>query len=381
MLYVKHHQTGERMKKRNIGMLLACLLVLGLQPQVTHAQISLDVGGYMQNWFIAHEENELIDQNGELYSTSVQGFRVRRARMVARGTISDQFSATTWIEFAGTTPSLLDFHVDAHLRPWFNVRAGQFIMPGQSHDTARLVSSRLIFYERSPVTTRLATVMGYSAFRDVGMMVYGQHGRVWYGVHAGNGAGRFNHAGTSITERQSGGGLYGARVDVSLTDTWTVGSHISTNQQRDVVQSGSDPFDIDRTSWSVRTATNNALIPGLFSQFEYMSLNGSESSRGIRTDASGEYTMHGFYAELGYRITREWHLLGRYDELIEKPGQGTADVDRSTVNNITLGISRFIYQENTELARLHLNYSFGSSGPMDLDNSILVLVFQLRFIP
>lgn len=357
--------------------------------QSANAQIKLDVGGYMQNWYIANQSTDILTPSqenlGVLGSKTIetQGFRIRRARITAKGRIGDRFSTTTWIEFAGSTPSLLDFHVDAHIRPWLNIRLGQFMMPGQSFDTARLVSSKLIFYERAPITTTLSNGMGYSAFRDVGIMVYGQHGRLWYGVHAGNGAGRFNYAGSNITERSAGGGLYGGRIDWELFDGFTLGSHVATNQQKDVVQSGTGPFDINRSSWSFRAVTNNLGIDGLFSQFEYMSLTGKDDSRGINLKVDGEYKLHGFYAELGYRITREWHVLGRFDEMILKPGQGglAQAWNRYGQNNYTIGITRYIFDGNSELVRAHLNYSFGESGPMDLKNSILVAVFQLRFIP
>jgi len=372
------------LRKIIVSIATVVLLSFWLGNQQSQAQINLDLGGYMQNWYIANQSNEIFDTSVENTRTlETQGFRVRRARLVARGNLNERFSATTWIEFAGSTPSVLDFHFDAHFRPWFNIRIGQFRMAGQSYDTGILGSASLPFYERPGITSHVAGVMGYSAFRDIGVMAYGRHGRLWYGVHAGNGAGRFNHAGSVITERKSGGGLYGARVDLEVLDGFTLGGHVSTNQQRDVVQAGTGPFDIDRTSWSLRLVTNNFGIDGLFSQFEYVGLTGKDDSRGVSLGTDREYNVHGFYAELGYRFTREWHLLGRYDEMVEKPGQvGLAnEFDRFASNNYTLGISRFIYDGNSELARIYLNYSFGKSGPTDLDNSILVAVFQLRFIP
>ena len=55
---------------------------------------------------------------------------------------------------------------------------------------------------------------------------------------------------------------------------------------------------------------------------------------------------------------------------------------RAQINNYTVGLSRFIFNDGgAEIARLHLNYSFGETGPMDLNNSILVAVLQVRFIP
>lgn len=359
--------------------------------QTASAQIKLDVGGYMQNWYIANQSVEKLESSlaggvptTSIHSEDINGFRIRRARLTARGQINDTFSVTTWIEFAGSTPSLLDFHIDMRFRPWFNLRVGQFIMPGQSHDTSRLSSSRLIFYERSPITTRLSSVMGFTAFRDIGVMAYGQHGRLWYGIHAGNGGGRFVHAGSTITERKAGGGLYGARVDYTLVDGLTLGGHVSTNQQRNVVRPGIATYDYDRSSWSLRLATNDFGIDGLFTQFEYMSLKADDENIGFQGINDGEYLLHGFYGEIGYKLTRQWHILARYDEMIEKPRQLSQHVIalRTQNNNYTVGLSRFIYNDGgAEIARIHLNYSFGETGPVDLNNSILVAVFQLRFIP
>ncbi len=368
------------MKKRMTPFTLSVLFIFLMLSTQSQAQIHLDVGGYMQTWYIAEQQNELLDINGNVYDTSVQGFRMRRARTVARGQISDSFSAATWMEFAGSSPTLLCFFADAHIQPWFNIRFGQFIMPGQSFDTGRLPSSQLIFYDRASITSTLSRTMGFDLFRDIGVMAYGQHGRLWYGIHASNGSGRFQHAGSNITERNAGSGIYGGRVDFEMFDGFTLGGHFSTNQQRDVVQNGTGPFDINRTSYSFRAITNNLGIDGLFSQFEYMQLTSRDSNGGMVLNDEGEYNLHGFYTQIGYRITADWHVLGRYDEMTQKPGQ-TFETGHFHTNRYVLGLSRYIRHDGNEIVRTHLNYSFGKSGPIELSDSILVLVFQLRFIP
>jgi hypothetical protein len=367
---------------KNITASFPCivLFIFLLMPLNTDAQAKLEVGGYMQTWFIADEQHERLDLNGDIYDTTVQGFRVRRARTVARGNINDHFSAATWIEFAGSSPSLLCFYGDAHITPWLNFRVGQFIMPGQSFDTGRLPSSQLIFYDRSAVTSTLSRSMGFDFFRDIGVMAYGQHGPLWYGIHASNGTGRFQQAGSNISERNSGGGIYGGRLDVQVFDGFTFGGHFSTNQQRDVVQNGTGPFNVNRTSYSVRTVTNNLVINGLFSQFEYMQFTSKDSNGGMVLGNDGKYNLNGFYAEIGYRITPDWHIMARYDEMTQKPGQ-TVETALSHSNRYVLGLSRYIRHDGNEIVRTHLNYSFGQSGPMELSDSIVVLVFQLRFIP
>lgn len=350
-----------------------------LAASTATAQISLDVGGYLQTWYIANQQTELT--TGE--TINMNGFRLRRARITARCIISDRFSTTIWTDFAISNNILLDFHADAHFHPVFNIRLGQFIMPGQSYDTARLVSSRLIFWERPGVSTALASGMGLDAFRDIGVMMYGRHKNLWYGVHAGNGAGRFTQAGSHITERKPGGGLYGARLDLEILPGLSLGGHISTNQQRDVVERGTGPFDIDRRSTSFRIATSDLGIDRLYSQFEYMYMQVNDDSRGVRTGPNGVYDLNGFYGEIVYGIAKEWHILGRFDRLDQSPGQ-VADLSVNESFNqdqYTFGITRYLFHNDREIALAHLNYAASSSSPDNLYSHIIVLVMQLRFIP
>ncbi|MFW6347622.1 MAG: hypothetical protein ACOC2C_03295, partial [Cyclonatronaceae bacterium] len=292
------------------AVLIAILFSFIAAPRA-QAQSKLEVGGYMQTWYIPNQSGDVAPNSDADFTTS--GFRLRRARLVARGRLNDTFSATSWLEFAGANNILLDFHIDAHLKPWLNLRAGQFIMPGQSYDTGRLVSSQLRFWERPQATTQLSSTMGYDGFRDIGVMAYGSYGRLWYGIHAGNGAGRFSQAGSQIRERDFGSGLYGARVDYEAIDGLTIGGHLSTNQQNNLVEeAGQQPFDIDRTSWSLRLNTNNLGVERLYTQFEYLSMYVNDDNRGV-TAIDGEYDMHGWYAEAGYGITPAWQVLARYE--------------------------------------------------------------------
>lgn len=363
------------------------IVLLSVLPFTTNAQISLDLGGYMQTWYIANQSTEVVTPSQGMLpvlgtkTIETQGFRLRRARLTARGSLNETFSATTWIEFAGSSTQLLDFYINADIKPWLNLRIGQMIMAGQTYNTARLVSSRLMFYERPAITGRVSGAMGYSAFRDIGLMVHGQYGRLWYGINAGNGTGRFQQSGTNITERDAGGGLYGARADFELLDGITIGGHFSTNQQRNVVQNNTGPFDIDRISYSGRFATNEVGFKNLFTHFEYTFLEGKDEQ--ITGGQADTYKLHGLYAQAGYRLSKEWQVLGRYDEIVEKDGitQSIFDGPRTATNHYTFGLSRLIFHEDKEIARTHLNYSFGESGPADLGHSALVLVFQVRFIP
>jgi len=377
----------KRPQLRTLIYSASILFIAFLFPFTATAQISLDLGGYMQTWYIASETNEILENDSGTFpdlkenTVHTQGFRIRRARLTARGSLNDTFSATTWVEFSGSSAQLLDFYINANIKPWFNIRFGQMMMAGQTYNTSRTPSSTLMFYERPAITGSVSSAMGYSAFRDIGVMIHGSYGRLWYGVHAGNGTGRFQQSGTNITERDTGGGLYGARIDYELLDGMTIGGHLSTNQQRNVVQNNTGPFDIDRTSYSTRFATDGFGIKNLFTQFEYTFMEGNDDR--IAADGTDSYKVHGLYAQAGYKLSKQWFVLGRYDEIVEKDGvtQSVVDGPRTATHHYTFGLSRLIFHDDKEIARTHLNYSFGEAGPADLGHSALVLVFQVRFIP
>lgn len=358
---------------------IICILLI--QPRLSFGQSELKVGGYLQTWFIGNQHTESINENGLLSENNVQGLRLRRARLTARGSINDLLSVTTWVNVASKTPSLLDFYVTVDISKALLLKIGQSAMPGKMYDASRNVSSKMRYFQRAEVSKKSGDLMGYDALRDVGVSATGQIGKLWYGVNAGNGLGRFQYAGSSFTSRNFGSGLYAARLDYELFEGVEIGGHFSTNQQRNLVQNGSDPFDINRNSYSLRAYAENLPVPKFFAQAEYTFLTAKDNNWGIRTNADGKYTLSGFYAEAGYHFNRRWSLVGRYDEMTEKPAQDLTSPE-SISNHYTFGISRFIFnKEDAEIARFHFDYSFGKSSPLDLKDSILVLVFQVRFIP
>lgn len=365
------------MFKTSFLLLSSLLIIITSQPAA--AQTDLKVGGYFQTWYVA--DQKMVVETDEASRTS--GFRLNRARLTASGDISKNFSATTWFDFSSGSNNLLDFYADLRLTSEINFRIGQFIMPGQSYDTGKLVSSKLLFWNRPNVTTALSRGMGYGAFRDIGLMAYGQHKNMSYAVHAGNGFGRFTQTGSHITEREFGSGLYGIRLDYQLTKSLILGGHFSTNQQKDVVLESGEPFDIERSSYSFRIAARDLLIKKLYAQIEWMSLHAGDESRGIILNDNEQYNLEGFYIDAGYKLNRNWHLTSRFDRIIEKPRQNSNNdtLQRFKKDGYTFGISHYRFQDDREFARFHLNYSFEDSGPFSSEQSILVLVAQFRFIP
>jgi len=300
--------------------------------------------------------------------------------LTAKGIISETFSVRSWIELTPDNRSVLDLYMEANISEAFTLRFGQLVMPGQAYDTSRRLSSTLLFVERPSITRKVSSLMGYNAFRDVGLMAYGTIGKLWYGFQISNGLGRIHQTGFTFFDRNFGSGLIGGRVDVEIIDGLELGSHISTNQQRNLIQNGSEPIDIKRTSWSIRASWDNLLVPGVFAQSEYISFNAADENWGITSAPGKTFNLSGFYTYAGYRLTQKWNILARYDRMTEHPGQSFNTSDFST-DQYSFGVSRFIHQNKHEIARFHLNYSFSNSGPMELKESILVLAMQLKFIP
>jgi hypothetical protein len=326
------------------------------------AQINFKLGGYFQTWLILNEYRERDPSD-----LNTWGFRIRRSRLNIQADITDRFNVNTWIEFSGPQRHLMDFYVSWNISPGFNLRVGQFRPPGQMYAASFISSRNLLLYERPNSVLRLSNIMGYDSLRDIGIMASGSSHQVSFSFYVGNGMGRFFQSGTHIESRDFGGGLYGGRIDVSPVNGLTLGGHISTNKQNNVVVNGSQPFDIDRLSYSLRLATNDLGIPGFFTQFEI--------GRGSVHD-NEEFDFSGYYLEAGYRINPLWSILARYDYYIDEWTSGVSLVEE----NVTFGVLYLWMYNNREIIRMGVNYGIGNTDPGNFSRNILLFWFQIRFM-
>lgn len=345
---------------RKVFMFWGIILLTFFPIQSIHAQMKVDIGGYGQIWGVYSVNKELSTNE------AMNGYRLRRGRLYARTRINELFSATVWLELSTPDRVLLDYYFDIHLQPWLTIRVGQFIMSGQTYDTARLFSTLLLFHERAQITTQLSSIMGFNAFRDIGVMAYGKRGRLWYGVHAGNGTGRFTNTGTNITQRKTGDGLYGARLDYEIIDGITLGGHASINRQNDLIIGNNSPEDVNRRSYSLRLATDDFGIDRLFTQLEYAA--GKQKDNQV-------FDFDGYYAQVGYKITPDFYFMIRKEQFRRIPEAESKFKD----NSITIGGIYFFRQNDGEVARVGLNYQFSQSNPSQNERSLLVLWLQVRF--
>ncbi len=330
----------------------------------------LKIGGYMQTWLLLADKLSEESTFSES-SAATWGFRIRRARLSARSKLNNTFSLTSWVEFAGRDRNLLDFYLTAEISPAIVLSIGQFRPHGQMYDTGLLSSSALLLYERPSISSSLAGHMRYDSYRDIGLMMNGKTGPVRYAVHMNNGHGRYTSAGTMITRRNFGEGLYGARIDLQAITGLVIGGHYTVNYQKDITVEGSQATDIDRNSYSFRAALERFPLPDFFLQFEY--------GGGANKETAPHLTYEGWYATTGYHITPALAAVVRYDTYSEN-----SIVNTLNEKNITLGLLYYVFENSREIVRLGLNYAYrdqDAAPDIRRQRNTVLLWIQIRSIP
>ncbi len=321
----------------------------------------MKVGGYLQFYGLYQHQEDVMPVE------DTWGYRVRRARLTVQSQITDRLSATSWLEFAGRQNVLLDFHFDYRVYRGIRIRGGQFRPFGQSFNTGILGSASVLFPERPGITPFNASQMGYDAFRDIGVMMYGSVGQLSYALFTTNGSGRFTQAGSQIQSRDFGGGSYGGRLDYTISPELLVGGHVSTNQQRNVVREGDGPFDVNRHSGSLRLRTSGLIVPSGFTQTEFVI--------GSRDDTQ-EFNYDGLYSEAGLELDDNWTALARFDYLAQRYANGNSD---DIQHGYSAGFRRlFTRDDGGEFARAAIHYNL-IDLPDDRLQHTITGVFQVRF--
>jgi hypothetical protein len=359
---------------RSIGFVICVATLLSVVSGVNVWGQELKIGGYFQTW-IMPTQNQKIEYSENTEQFDTWGFRIRRARINAGAKLNHIFHFNSLFEFAGRDRNLMDFYLTATFSNLFTITAGQFIPAGQMFDTGRLRSSTLLFYERPTISGELSRFMRFDSFRDIGIMINGKSGPLWYAAHIGNGLGRYSSAGDIIYDRKFGQGLYGARIDLDIIPELMIGGHYSINRQENVGQTDSAPITLDRSSYSFRAATDGLALSGLFTQFEYGNFTNAEGANNISSD--------GWYLTAGYRISPKLSILGRYDTF-------STDISDLSIkpkeNNITFGGLYIIKEEYREILRVGLNYAYGDRITADTEEISnrthkVILWIQVRSMP
>lgn len=129
---------------------------------VVAAAKPIKISGYTQ---VRYRQDNSIDDT----------FDIRRARLDIKGDITERFDYRTQLEFAGSSPFLLDAAVGYKAHPYLKLTAGQFKIPFSQEN---LISSpKLETINRSQVVealvARSADVIGNQNGRDIGVQASG----------------------------------------------------------------------------------------------------------------------------------------------------------------------------------------------------------------
>jgi phosphate-selective porin OprO/OprP len=285
-------------------------------------------------------------------------FDLHRARLDAKGNITDQWSYEVYSEFAGTGAKLLDAYTAYKFADYLKFQAGQFKVP-LSYES--LVSdSQLDFIDRSQVVEALAArskdVIGNQNGRDLGIQVSGSFVKLNDQYLFDYTFGVFNGAGYDVTTDNNNHKDIAGRLGIHPIKGLDFGGSLyegedipaaTTKVPNPVTQAR------NRYGFDARYVTGPFSITG-----EY--LHGTDAS--VHRD--------GWYAQASYFVVPQVQLVAKYDTY--DPSK-TVTTDRSTIYN---GGVNFVFNKWTRLA---VDYLYRHEETTQIKNNIIEAQLQIAF--
>lgn len=344
------------------------LIIFFIFPAIYLEATEFKLFGMNQAWLTYEKTDSVAGHPG--ITAENWGIRIRRAIIGVKALINEVFSYSFHLEFAYKDSPALDIFLNAAIDKYFNIRLGQFIPDAQTKEGS-IVPTELMFYEYSDIALRTASHSGFSALRDVGIQFTGGDELFRYSAYLGNGTGRFNYNNASqyIKNRKLGDGFYGARLDFTPLKNLRIGGHFGYNNQ-DSARLEDKTISYNRIAYSLGLAFNDFIVYNIFGEFEI-----AGGSARDRAKDSSQFDFIGMYSTIGYKLSKDLHLLCRYEQYSEFP-----DLHNDTfVRKLNLGISWYYYKENTDIIKLALNYQIINEKPVEINNNILALLVQAKF--
>lgn len=317
------------------------------QHNITIGSRALQISGLVQTRYQGFQQAGVND-----------AFDLHRARLDAKGNITDQWSYEVYTEFAGTT-KLLDAYTAYKIADFLKFTAGQFKVP-LSYES--LVSdSQLDFIDRSQVvealTGRSKDVIGNQVGRDIGIQINGSFVKINNRYLFDYTLGVFNGAGYDVTTDNNNHKDIAARLVVHVIKGLDLGG--SLYEGEDI------PLPTTKVPNPVTQARNRYgvdghYVTGPFSlTAEY--LHGTDAS--IKRD--------GWYAQAGYFVFPKLQLVAKYDTY--DPNK-VIPTDRTIIYN---GGINYVFNHWT---RLSVDYLYKHEDTaVQLKNNILEAQLQIAF--
>lgn len=313
------------------------------QHNISIGSRALQISGLVQARYQGFEQKGVND-----------AFDLHRARLDAKGFITDKWSYEVYTEFAATT-KLLDAYTSYQFGDYLKISAGQFKVP-LSYES--LVSdSQLEFIDRSQVVEALAgrskDVIGNQNGRDIGIQVNGSFAKVNDLYLFDYTLGIFNGAGYDVTTDNNNYKDIAARFGIHPLKELSFGA--SLYEGEDIASGGTKSQARNRYGFDGR------FVKGPFSiTAEY--LHGKDA--GVNKD--------GWYAQAGYFVIPKFiQLEGKYDTFDPNKLNPT---DRTNI--YTAGVN-FVFNQWTKLS---IDYLFRhEETAVQVQNNILEAQLQIAF--
>jgi phosphate-selective porin OprO/OprP len=284
-------------------------------------------------------------------------FDLHRARLDAKGNITDKWSYEVYTEFAAST-KLLDAYTSYQIADYLKFTAGQFKIPF-SYESL-ISDSQLEFIDRSQVIEALAgrskDVIGNQNGRDIGAQVSGSFAKLNDHYLFDYTFGVFNGAGYDVTADNNNHKDIVARFGIHPIKGLDFGGSL---------YSGEDiPAATAKVPNPVTQARNRYGIDGRYVTGP-LSIT-AEYAHG--TDAA--IHRDGWYAQAGYFVLPKLQLLAKYDTY--DPNK-VIKTDRST---IYAGGINYVFNKWTKLS---VDYLDKREEAIQIKNNILEVQLQIAF--
>ncbi len=285
-------------------------------------------------------------------------FDLHRARLDAKGNISDQWSYEVYTEFAATT-KLLDAYTSYKIADFLKFSAGQFKIPFSYESLTS--DSQLEFIDRSQVIEALAgrskDVIGNQNGRDIGAQISGSFAKVNDLYLFDYTFGVFNGAGYDVTADNNNHKDIVARLGVHPIKGLDFGGSL---------YSGEDiPVATAKVPNPVTQARNRYGVDGRY-------VTGPLSvTVEYAHGTDGSINRDGWYAQAGYFILPKLQLVAKYDTY--DPNK-VISTDRSTIYT---GGFNYVFNAWTKLGVDYLDKR--EETPTQIKNNILEVQLQIAF--
>ncbi|HEY9002721.1 MAG TPA: porin [Mucilaginibacter sp.] len=285
-------------------------------------------------------------------------FDMHRARLDAKGNITDNWSYEVYTEFAGSGAKLLDAYTAYRFTDFLKIQAGQFKVP-LTYES--LVSdSQLDFIDRSQVVEALAgrskDVIGNQNGRDIGVQISGSFAKLNDQYLFDYTFGVFNGAGYDVTTDNNNHKDIAGRLGIHPIKGLDFGGSIYEGED---IPLATTKVPNPVTQARNRYGFDGRYVTGPFSvTAEY--LHGTDGS--VHRD--------GWYAQAGYYVIPQIQLVAKYDTY--DPTK-TILTDRST---IYYGGVNFVFNKWTKLA---VDYLYKREETVQIKNNILEAQLQIAF--